>query len=236
MAGLFAFFYGTLHFLIYAIADRLLSLIDFPEGVFSRDTASRLAAAIGEDIYKRPFITVGFTALVLMVPLALTSTAGMIRRLGGKRLQALHPVRLRTGVVHYWWLGSRHQPARNYAVVVGVLPLFRVVGAAACAEVRARAQCRAEANGERSSSVTVEVSSQRAATKTRNHETRPGACSGHPQPPHWSPPSSCYRGVGCQAGVPSPLAVGELPHVAAVVAHHEQLAVGLRRVRVDHCP
>jgi sulfoxide reductase heme-binding subunit YedZ len=131
MSGLFAFFYASLHFLIYSIADRLLSLIDFPQGVVSIDTARRLAAAVGEDIAKRPYITVGFTAFVLLIPLAATSTAGMIRRLGGKRWQALHRlvyVSAIGGVVHYWWLVKADvSRPRNYAVVVGLLLLFRVV-------------------------------------------------------------------------------------------------------------
>ncbi len=146
MTGLFAFFYGSLHFLIYSIADRLLGLIDFPEGVVSRDTATRLAAAIWEDVYKRPFITVGFTALVLMLPLAVTSTAGMIRRLGGKRWQALHRlvyVSGTLGVLHYWWLVKADVTRpRNYAVIVGLLLLFRFVWARVHARkpVPARAQ------------------------------------------------------------------------------------------------
>ena len=90
MAGLFAFFYGTLHFLIYMLADRLASLVEFPDGVISWDTAHRLLASIWEDVAMRLYITVGFTALVLMVPLAVTSTAGWIRRLGGKKWRALH--------------------------------------------------------------------------------------------------------------------------------------------------
>jgi len=131
MSGLFGFFYGSLHFLIYAIADRLLSLIDFPEGVVSLDTATRLAAAVWEDIAKRPYITVGFTAFVLLIPLALTSTAGMIRRLGGKRWQALHRLVYLSaigGVVHYWWLVKADiSRPRNYAIIVGLLLLFRIV-------------------------------------------------------------------------------------------------------------
>ncbi len=94
MAGLFAFFYGSLHFLIYVIADRFAGL-DFPDGIVAWSTVRNLAASVGEDIYKRPFITIGFTAFVLMVPLAVTSTAGMIRRLGGRRWQALHRLDLR---------------------------------------------------------------------------------------------------------------------------------------------
>src|SRR3954466_13587907 len=86
MAGLFAFFYATLHFLTYVIVDRFAGL-DFPNGeiaIFAWSTVRGLAASVWDDIYKRPFITVGFTALMTMVPLTLTSTAGMIRRLGGR--------------------------------------------------------------------------------------------------------------------------------------------------------
>jgi len=133
MVGLFACFYGTLHFFIYAIADRLLGLIDFPEGVVSMDTATRLSKAVLEDVYKRPFITVGFTALVLMLPLAITSTAGWIRRLGGKRWNALHRLVYATGVlavVHYWWLVKADvSRPRNYGLIVGGLLLFRIVWA-----------------------------------------------------------------------------------------------------------
>ena len=89
MIGLYAFFYGTLHFLIYFILDRSLILDD-----------------LWEDIVKRPYITVGFSAFMLMVPLALTSTTGWIRRLGGKRWNLLHKlvyISAALGVVHYWW-------------------------------------------------------------------------------------------------------------------------------------
>jgi methionine sulfoxide reductase heme-binding subunit len=90
MLGLFAFFYGSLHLTTYVWLDQFFD-----------------AAGIAKDVMKRPFITVGFTAFVLMVPLALTSTAASIRRLGGKRWQALHRfayVSAALGVVHYWWL------------------------------------------------------------------------------------------------------------------------------------
>src|SRR5665213_1522268 len=63
MAGLFAFFYGSLHFLIYAVADRFASLVDFPQGIVSFDTAHRWFLSVLDDITKRPYITVGFTAL-----------------------------------------------------------------------------------------------------------------------------------------------------------------------------
>jgi methionine sulfoxide reductase heme-binding subunit len=129
MAGLFAFFYGTLHFLIYVIADRFASL-DFPNGIVAWTTVSNLAKSVGEDIYKRPYITVGFTALMTMVPLAATSTAGMIRRLGGRRWNLLHRLVYATGVlgvIHYWWLvKSDIQRPLAYGVVVGLLLGFRI--------------------------------------------------------------------------------------------------------------
>jgi sulfoxide reductase heme-binding subunit YedZ len=89
MLGLFAFFYGTIHFSIYFVLDRSLMF----DGLW-------------EDIVKRPYITVGFTGFVLMIPLALTSTKGWIRRLGGRRWNLLHKLIYLTAVlavVHYWW-------------------------------------------------------------------------------------------------------------------------------------
>jgi sulfoxide reductase heme-binding subunit YedZ len=132
MAGLFAFFYGTTHFLIYVIADRFAGL-DFPNGIVSFTTVRSLVASVGADIYKRPFITIGFLTWLLMAPLALTSTAGMIRRLGGKRWQALHRlvyVVAITAVIHYWWLVKIDiRPPLRYAIVVGILLAVRVVRA-----------------------------------------------------------------------------------------------------------
>jgi len=90
MLGLFAFFYACLHFTTYLWFDKLLD-----------------AQEIWKDVYKRPFITVGFTAFVLLIPLAITSTAGWIRRLGGRRWQVLHRaiyVSAVCGVIHYYWL------------------------------------------------------------------------------------------------------------------------------------
>jgi sulfoxide reductase heme-binding subunit YedZ len=129
MLGLFAFFYGTTHLLIYVIADRFASL-DFPDGYLAWRTVRDLTASIGADIYKRPFITVGFTAWVCMLPLALTSTAGMIRRLGGKRWNQLHRlvyVSAVAGVVHYWWLvkADTSRP-KAYAAIVFLLLAFRI--------------------------------------------------------------------------------------------------------------
>ena len=75
MIGLFAFFYGSLHFLTYLVGDRFASL-DFPDGFIAWSTLRNLLFSIWEDIAKRPYITVGFIAFVSMIPLALTSTAG----------------------------------------------------------------------------------------------------------------------------------------------------------------
>ena len=90
MLGLFAFFYGSLHFLTYLWLDQFFDVEDM------------LA-----DIMERPFITVGFTSFVLLIPLAVTSTTAMIKRLGGKWWQRLHRLVYVTaigGVVHYLWL------------------------------------------------------------------------------------------------------------------------------------
>ena len=129
MAGLFAFFYGTLHLLTYVIADRFAA-VGLENGVFAWTTFTGLASAVWDDISKRPYITVGFTAWATMVPLALTSTAGMIRRLGGRRWNVLHRLVYATamlGVVHYWWLvkADVHRPMA-YAAVVALLLTFRV--------------------------------------------------------------------------------------------------------------
>ena len=130
MAGLFAFFYATTHFLIYVIADRFAGL-DFPDGIVSLTTVRALAASVAEDIYKRPFITVGFFAWLCMVPLALTSTAGWIRRLGGRRWQALHRLIYATAIaaiVHYWWLVKIDTlPPLRYTIIVGLLLAARLV-------------------------------------------------------------------------------------------------------------
>jgi sulfoxide reductase heme-binding subunit YedZ len=112
------------------IADRFAGLVDFPDGIVAWTTARRLAASIWEDIYKRPYITVGFTALACLVPLALTSTAGMVRRLGGRRWKALHRLVYLSavgGVVHYWWLVKADvRSPQTYALIVGLLLAFRL--------------------------------------------------------------------------------------------------------------
>jgi sulfoxide reductase heme-binding subunit YedZ len=145
MAGLFAFFYGTLHFLTYMIADRFAGL-DFPDGIVAWSTVGNLVKSVAADVYKRPFITIGFIALSSMVPLAATSTAGMVRRLGGKRWQALHRlvyVSALAAVVHYWWLVKADVSSpQRYALVVGVLLISRLWWARA--HTRASAPRRAE--------------------------------------------------------------------------------------------
>ena len=113
MLGLFAFFYGTLHLLTYLWLDQFFDW-----------------GAIAKDVVKRPFITAGFSAYVLLVPLALTSTAGMIRRLGGRAWRRLHRlayVAAALGVVHYWWLVKLDtRPPRNYGIVLAVLLSVRL--------------------------------------------------------------------------------------------------------------
>jgi sulfoxide reductase heme-binding subunit YedZ len=129
MLGLFAFFYGTLHFLIYLVADRFASL-DFPDGFVAWSTAVNLMASIWEDVAKRPFITVGFIAFTSMIPLALTSTTAWIRRLGGRNWQRLHRLIYLTGiagVTHYWWRvkADTLHPV-TYAAIVTLLLGYRL--------------------------------------------------------------------------------------------------------------
>ncbi len=113
MFGLFAFFYVFLHFLTYIWLDKFF---DFHEML--------------ADIAKRKFITVGFTGFVLLIPLAITSTAGWIGRLGGKRWQALHRLiyaAALAGIIHYYWLvkADKRKPL-EYAAVLTVLLGFRI--------------------------------------------------------------------------------------------------------------
>ena len=142
MAGLYAFFYGTLHFLTYVIVDRFAGL-DFPDGIVAWSTVVNLAKSVGADIYKRPFITVGFTAWMTMVPLAITSTTASIRRLGGRRWNQLHRLIYATGIIavlHYWWLvkADVHRPLTYGAIVLALLG-FRAFWSRAHRTVPARA-------------------------------------------------------------------------------------------------
>lgn len=113
MIGLFAFFYSCLHLTTYLWLDQSF---DF--------------RAIIKDVYKRPFVTAGFTAFMLMVPLALTSTQGWIRRLGS-RWQQLHRLiyfSAAAGVIHFIWLVKKDlREPLIYASLLGALMTIRVV-------------------------------------------------------------------------------------------------------------
>jgi methionine sulfoxide reductase heme-binding subunit len=113
MFGLFAFFYATLHFLTYIWLDKFFDLHEMLH-----------------DVAKRRFITVGFTGFVLLIPLAVTSTKGWIRRLGGKRWQALHRLiyfSAIAGVIHYWWLVKADiRLPLEYGVILAVLLGYRI--------------------------------------------------------------------------------------------------------------
>jgi sulfoxide reductase heme-binding subunit YedZ len=114
MLGLFAFFYASLHFITYIWLDKFFNLHEM------------LA-----DIAKRKFITVGFAAFVLLIPLAVTSTTGWIRRLGGKRWQTLHRLIYFSaicGVIHYLWLvkADTRKPL-EYGAVLAALLGYRLI-------------------------------------------------------------------------------------------------------------
>jgi len=113
MFGLFAFFYATLHFTTWIALDHSFAWSE-----------------MWKDVQKRPFITVGFIAFVLMIPLAVTSTAGWIRRLGGRRWQLLHRAIYLiaiAGVVHYYWqVKSDKRKPLEYAWMVGILLAWRL--------------------------------------------------------------------------------------------------------------
>ena len=113
MLGLFAFFYGFLHFSTWIGLDKFFAL-----------------AEMLHDVRKRPFITAGFTGFALMIPLAVTSTAEWIRRLGGKRWQTLHRLVYASaiaGVVHYYWLvKSDIRKPVFYGMMLALLLLYRI--------------------------------------------------------------------------------------------------------------
>ncbi|MCU1335122.1 MAG: Ferric reductase domain protein transrane component, N-terminal domain [Bryobacterales bacterium] len=115
MLGLYAFFYGCLHLAIWVVLDPRQNTIP----------------AIWEDIAKRRYITVGMLAFLAMLPLAITSTAGWVRRLTFKRWKRLHRLVYLTaiaGVIHYWWLvKSDIRKPLMYAAIVTLLLGYRVV-------------------------------------------------------------------------------------------------------------
>ncbi len=113
MMGLFAFFYGFLHFGTYVGLDQFFDL-----------------SMIIDDVMKRPFITAGVTAFALMIPLAATSTKGMIRRMGGARWKLLHRLVYASatgGVIHYLWLikADKQRPL-IYGAILAVLLGYRI--------------------------------------------------------------------------------------------------------------
>lgn len=115
MLGLFAFFYVTLHFTTFLWFDHFFDL----------DEMLR-------DVVKRPFITVGFSAFVLLIPLAVTSTNGMVKRLGGKRWQWLHRaiyLIAPLGILHFWWMKAGKNDFAEptlFGTIVALLLLSRV--------------------------------------------------------------------------------------------------------------
>ena len=113
MLGLFAFSYGTTHLLLYLTFDQMFDL----KGTIA-------------DVIKRPYITVGMAAFLLMTPLAITSTAAMVRRLGPKRWQLLHRLIYfcaGLAVLHYYWLKkSDVRDPLMYAGILLLLMLYRV--------------------------------------------------------------------------------------------------------------
>ena len=115
MLGLYAFFYACLHVTTYLWLDQFFS-----------------PGAIAEDVLERPYITVGFASFLMLIPLAVTSTRGMMKRLGGRRWQRLHRLVYLTacgGVLHFLWLvkSDLAQPL-VYALVLAVLLGYRLVG------------------------------------------------------------------------------------------------------------
>ena len=120
MLGLFAFFYAALHFTTFLWFDHFFDIDEMLK-----------------DVVKRPFITVGFTAFVLLIPLAVTSTNAMVRRLGGKRWQWLHRLVYLIaplGILHFWWMkAGKHDFAQPilFGLIVGALLLARVYWSAA---------------------------------------------------------------------------------------------------------
>lgn len=116
MLGLYVFFYAALHFTTFLWFDHFFDVQE-----------------MWKDVLKRPFITVGFAAFVLLVPLAVTSTNGMVRRLGGKRWQWLHRlvyIVAPLAILHFWWMkAGKHNFAQPilFGVIVAVLLGVRLV-------------------------------------------------------------------------------------------------------------
>jgi sulfoxide reductase heme-binding subunit YedZ len=125
MLGLFGFFYGVVHTAAYVVFDRIFALDAAVRERLLVATEQTLSA-IGVDLL-RPFFAIGLVALILIVPLAATSTAGMIRSLGGRRWQALHRLAYPAAVasvLHTYWPLMLH--AYRYAVLLGFIFILRI--------------------------------------------------------------------------------------------------------------
>ena len=114
MLGLYAFFYATIHLVAYSIFDKSLDI-----------------GAIAADVWQRPFIAIGMLAFLMLVPLAVTSTNGMVKRLGGKNWGRLHKLSYVIGVlgvIHFWMIvkSDIFYPA-IFAVVLLVLLGYRLI-------------------------------------------------------------------------------------------------------------
>jgi sulfoxide reductase heme-binding subunit YedZ len=115
MLGLFVFFYAALHFTTFLWFDHFFNVEE-----------------MWKDVLKRPFITVGFSAFLLLIPLAATSTKGMVRRLGGKRWQWLHRliyVIAPLAILHFWWMKAGKQDFTQpiiFGLIVALLLGMRV--------------------------------------------------------------------------------------------------------------
>ena len=125
MFGLFAFFYAAIHVLAYYIFDRLAGLgAPGPTGPMTTAALALWAAAV--EVVQRPFFAIGFVGFVLMVPLAATSTVGMMRRVGGRRWQLVHrlvyPAAI-ASVVHTYWPLTTRDP--RYGVILAVIFVLR---------------------------------------------------------------------------------------------------------------
>jgi sulfoxide reductase heme-binding subunit YedZ len=114
MLGLFAFFYGLMHLITYVWFDKFFAF-----------------SVIVKDVISRPFILVGMASFLLMIPLAATSTNGMIKRLGGKRWNRLHKLTYLVGiggVIHFWMIvKSDIRIPLYFGIVLGLLFVYRII-------------------------------------------------------------------------------------------------------------
>jgi len=127
MMGLFAFFYGAVHTLTYVVFDRFAGL-DVPSDADASSTIGALTVSTVRDIWDKPFLAMGFVAFVLMVPLAGTSTSGMIRRLGGTTWRRLHRfiyVVAMASLLHHWWPLTDRFRVDRFGLLIGMSLLAR---------------------------------------------------------------------------------------------------------------